>query len=127
MNASVNEVSVESLLERQDKQAERQDIQFQEVRSEIKELASSMKDLVNALTRQSSESRHTRSDVDRLESTVKDNTERLEQRLKDIEDEQDVQGELLREKKSNQKLIIVIYSTILASLFTMIGWLIGKA
>lgn len=127
MNASVNEVSVESLLERQDKQAERQDMQFQEVRSEIKELASSMKDLVNALTKQSSESRHTRSDVDRLEANVKADNERLEQRLKDIEDEQDVQGELLREKRANQKLIITIYTTILASIFTFAGWLFGKS
>ncbi len=113
----------ELLLKRQDDLAKRQDAQFSEIKSELKELAGitkgnalDMRDLISALKESSIESRHTREHVDSLEAKVKE-----------IEIEQDAQGNLLREKRSNQKLILTIYSTILAAIFTFFGWLFGKS
>lgn len=106
-----------------EKLIERQDTQFQQVRDELKELSNmqranvlSIKDLVSALSESSLEHRQTRKDF-----------ERLEKRQDDQDDDIEILKAAVLEKKANQKIIITIYSTILASFFTFIGWVFGKS
>lgn len=122
MSANANTLTAESLLARQDAQSARQDQQFSEIRQELRDLtkitkenALMHKDLLVVLNESSMESRHTRKDL-----------ERIEVRVKDLEDGQELHGAQLTEKKANQKLIVLIYSTILAGMFTFFGWLFGK-
>ena len=122
MTGSTNELTTGMLLERQDEQAARQERQLTEIRSEIRELAKlskenavEMKELIGVLRESEVESRHTRIEV-----------EEIKERVKDCEDDQEEVKSLLLKKTTNQKLIITICGTILASMFTFFGWMIGK-
>lgn len=127
MSADVGDLPVEVVVNRQFKEIRREfKDEFQENRKELRELtklthenALSIKELVGALSESSLESRYTRNDVkglaDRFEVFAKETDARIEL----------VEAAAV-EKKSNQKLIVTIYSAILAGVFTTIGWLISK-
>ena len=127
MTANANELSVEALIIRQDRQSERQEMQFAEVRKDLKEVAQftkenalAMKDLTVVLTESSVESRHVRMDQAKLEL-------RFEEYVRTNDIKVDAVDNKVSAKLSNQKLIIVIGAAILSSIFSVIGWLIGKS
>lgn len=128
MSENINDFPIEAIVNRQFKEIRLEfKEEFKENRAEIRELtklshenALSIKELVGALSESSLESRYTRNDV-----------KGLAERFDKFADETDEKIELLEvanaEKKANQKLIITIYTTILASIFTFAGWLFGKS
>jgi predicted nuclease with TOPRIM domain len=128
MSENIRDLPTEAIVSKQFKEI-RQEFkeEFKENRQEIRELtklthenALSIKELVGALSESSLESRYTRNDV-----------KGLADRFDKFADETDDRVEILEvasaEKKANQKLIIAIYSAILASIFTFGGWLFGKS
>lgn len=120
MSENVRELTVPLLIERQDKQ-------FKEIRDEMKSLVSathenalSIKELVGALSESSVESRHTRSDVLKLEDKFNDY-------VKTNDEEVDTLKTKIEEKRSAQKLLLTIGGAILSSIFAISGWLFGKS
>lgn len=131
---SSQEISVPELIRRQDKQLD-------EIRSELKDVAKithenalqvknlaevtqknaqGMNELVVVLTESSVESKHTRADVIKLE-------QKFEQYKKTADAERETLKDSINEKKSNQKLIIILYTAIVSSIMTAAGWIIGRS